>query len=128
MHSISGSTTFLLSLGLVKYWQVFEEKWWSSQLYHATLSLLVLIITLNLFISLINETYEHVRTAKMYEYDAELLDYAWKRVKGIVHMIGILNDKGKSLFQPASNLSVCELWSLTRQAIKHVKRSRCETY
>ena len=63
-------------------------------MYHATLSLLVLIITLNLFISLINKTYEHVRTAKMYEYDAELLDYTWKRVKGIVNVIGIFNGKG----------------------------------
>ena len=40
--SISGSTTFLLSLGLMKYKEVFDQIWWSSQLYHATLSLLVL--------------------------------------------------------------------------------------
>ena len=94
INLISGSTTFLLSLGLVKYWQVFEEKWWSSQLYHATLSLLVLIITLNLFISLINETYEHVRTAEMYEYDAELLEYTWQKVKRLVDVMGIFKTQG----------------------------------
>ena len=87
INLILGSTTFLLSLGLIKYWEVFDEKWWSSQLYHATLSLLVLIIALNLFLSLINETYEYVRTAKMYEYDVELLDYTLKRLKGLVDVI-----------------------------------------
>ena len=87
------STTFLLSLGLIKYWQVFDEKLWYTQLYHASFSLLVMIIIINMFISLINETYEHVKTAKLYQYDAELLEYAWKRLKGVVDIIGIFKSK-----------------------------------
>ena len=85
-----------MALGLLKYWQVFDEKWWSSQLFHASFSLLVLIIVVNMFVSLINDTYEHVRSAKMYEYDAELLEYAWKRVRGVVDVIGIFKSKGES--------------------------------
>ena len=89
-------------MGLMKYWQVFDEKWWFSQLYHTTFSLLVLIILINMLVALINDTYQHVRTAKMYEYDADLLNYAWKRLKGIVDVIGIFNQKGKGSFSHKS--------------------------
>ena len=71
--------------------------------YH--ISLLVLIILVNMLVALINDTYQHVRTAKMYEYDADLLNYAWKRLKGIVDVIGIFNHKGISFFN--HNLWTC---------------------
>ena len=64
------STSFLMALGLIKYGQVFDEKLLTYQIYHTSFSLIVLIVVMNLFVSLINETYEHVRTKKLYEYDA----------------------------------------------------------
>ena len=56
-----------------------------------------MIIVVNMFISLINETYDHVKKAKLYEYDAELLEYTWKKVKGVVDIIGLFkpNHKGR---------------------------------
>ncbi len=90
-----------MSIGLIKYWQVFEEKLWYTQLYHSTFSLVVLIIVVNMFVSLINDTYEHVRTARMYEYDAELLEYAERKIKAVLSSIPIFKNKGMHWnFQP----------------------------
>ena len=73
-----------MALGLIKYWQVFDEKLLIYQMYHTSFSLLVLIVVMILFVSLINETYDHVRSTKLYEYDAELMEYTWQILQGIV--------------------------------------------
>ena len=83
-----------MALGLIKYWQVFEEKLLIYQIYHTSFSLLVLIVVMNLFVSLINETYDHVRTKKLYEYDAELMEYTWQKIQGIIDMFGAFVSKG----------------------------------
>ena len=61
-----------------------------------------------MLVALINDTYQHVRTAKMYEYDADLLNYAWKRLKGIVNVTGIFNHKSMFFFSHRSmGMLVC---------------------
>ena len=94
---VSVSTSFLMALGLIKYWQVFDEKLLIYQIYHTSFSLLVLIVVMNLFVSLINETYDRVRTKKLYEYDAELMEYTWQKLQGIVNNLRAFVSKGKCL-------------------------------
>ena len=83
-----------MSLGLIEYSQVFDEKLWQYQLYHISFCLTILVVVMNLFISLLNETYEHVRAKNLYAYDEELLNYTWKKIKQIANVFVSIKSKG----------------------------------
>ena len=88
-----------MSLGLIEYSQVFDEKLWQYQLYHISFCLTILVVVMNLFISLVNDTYEHVRAKNLYGYDEELLNYTWMKIKQIINVFGPLKSKGIKLIK-----------------------------
>ena len=83
-----------MSLGLIEYSQVFDENLWQYQLYHISFCLTILVVVMNLFISLVNDTYEHVRAKNLYVYDEELLNYTWKKIKQIANVFRSIKSKG----------------------------------
>ena len=87
-------------MGLLDYPDVFdpERDTWLSRVYHSLYSMLVLIIVINLFITLINQTYDHVRTNSLFEYDPELMEFIWNKIKttlsSFIESIGMGNRTG----------------------------------
>ena len=76
-------------MGLLDYPDVFdlEKDTWLSRAYHVMYSTTVLIIVINLFITLLNRTYDYVRSEALYEYDPEFMNFIWTRIKSTVSSV-----------------------------------------
>ncbi|XP_013397107.1 uncharacterized protein LOC106163933 [Lingula anatina] len=84
----SFSSLFLLTLGLITYDDVFQEKELLSTVLYIVFNIFVYLIVLNLFIAVICDSQVAAKEESDQGYDEELSIHFWKRVQGLFDSLG----------------------------------------